>query len=248
MRLGRGQEVRLDWRRLSTPTRPSHDAWYGYAELCLFLGHARRVSPRPPRLARSLRGRASTRTSPNESAGPACSCRPRRTSCGKRPPSSISPWPPSSRHPAGFTPTSCSPRAWPSIARAGWTSAISLMEGEAAPVHGTCPPPGRGHGPTPSGTKEEARKTLAAAILAFDWRADHADIRDAWICHMLRREAEAMILPNLPAFSRESTSRGQRRADRATSSTVSSGSQLVLQRRQDVTRTILIKSRLFVAS
>src|SRR5262249_5887295 len=36
--------------------------------------------------------------------------------------------------------------------------------------------------------------------LAFDWSADQADNRDAWICHVLRREAEAMILPNLPAF------------------------------------------------
>src|SRR5262249_41220961 len=50
------------------------------------------------------------------------------------------------------------------------------------------------------GRNEEARKTLAAAILAFDWRAPRADNRDAWIAHVLRREAEALILPDLPAF------------------------------------------------
>jgi serine/threonine-protein kinase len=50
------------------------------------------------------------------------------------------------------------------------------------------------------GQKEEARKTLSAAVLAFDWGAAQADSRDVWICHVLRREAEALILPNLPAF------------------------------------------------
>jgi eukaryotic-like serine/threonine-protein kinase len=48
----------------------------------------------------------------------------------------------------------------------------------------------------------EARKTLAAAILAHDWRAMQVHSRDqnGWIYHILRREAEAMILPKLQAF------------------------------------------------
>src|SRR5262249_39947687 len=54
-----------------------------------------------------------------------------------------------------------------------------------------------------SGPATEARKTLAAAILAHDWRATqvHAlDQQNGWIYHILRREAEAMILPKLQAF------------------------------------------------
>ena len=35
---------------------------------------------------------------------------------------------------------------------------------------------------------------------AYDWSAARADNRDVWISHILRREAEALILPNLPAF------------------------------------------------
>jgi serine/threonine-protein kinase len=50
------------------------------------------------------------------------------------------------------------------------------------------------------GQAQTARQTLAAAILAYDWRAAEADNRDAWTCHILRREAEGMILPDLPAF------------------------------------------------
>ena len=45
-----------------------------------------------------------------------------------------------------------------------------------------------------------ARKTLAATVLTYDWRARQALDQDGWTCHVLRREAEGMILPNLPAF------------------------------------------------
>ena len=43
------------------------------------------------------------------------------------------------------------------------------------------------------GRREEARKTLAAAIGRFDWQDAKADNRDAWIYHILRREAEDLI-------------------------------------------------------
>ena len=46
----------------------------------------------------------------------------------------------------------------------------------------------------------QARQTLAAAVLAHDWRASQANDPSAWFLHVLRREAEGLILPNLPAF------------------------------------------------
>lgn len=45
-----------------------------------------------------------------------------------------------------------------------------------------------------------ALTTLAEAELAFDWSPDRADSREAWIQHVLRREAERAILPELPQF------------------------------------------------
>jgi len=51
-----------------------------------------------------------------------------------------------------------------------------------------------------SGHVAEARKTLAAAVTAHDWRATEARDQDGWICHALRREAEGLILTDLPAF------------------------------------------------
>jgi len=53
-----------------------------------------------------------------------------------------------------------------------------------------------------SGSTKEARKTLAAAVRTYNWKVSQADHPTAWVSHVLRREAEAMILPNLPAFLR----------------------------------------------
>ena len=53
-----------------------------------------------------------------------------------------------------------------------------------------------------SGSPKEARQTLAAAVRAYNWKASQADHVTAWVSHVLRREAEALILPNLPAFLR----------------------------------------------
>jgi serine/threonine-protein kinase len=50
------------------------------------------------------------------------------------------------------------------------------------------------------GDREGARQALAAAVLTYDWGAAKADNQDAWICRVLRREAEALILPDLPAL------------------------------------------------
>ena len=53
-----------------------------------------------------------------------------------------------------------------------------------------------------SGCTAEARKTLAAAVRAYNWMESQADHPTAWVSHVLRREAEALILPDLPAFLR----------------------------------------------
>jgi serine/threonine-protein kinase len=39
VRLGRGEEMRLEWKKSLDHDPPNHDAWFGYAELCMFLGN-----------------------------------------------------------------------------------------------------------------------------------------------------------------------------------------------------------------
>jgi serine/threonine-protein kinase len=74
------------------------------------------------------------------------------------------------------------------------------MQGEASKVMGPAPRLILAMSQHQQGQKKQARKTLALAMIAYDWSAARADSRDIWISHILRREAEVLILPNLPAF------------------------------------------------
>jgi serine/threonine-protein kinase len=84
------------------------------------------------------------------------------------------------------------------------------FDAAAATLSGLAPALGDGLRPTPGlvlamarhrrGRPEAARQALAAEVLAYDWGAAKADNRDAWVCHILRREAEALVLPGLPAL------------------------------------------------
>jgi serine/threonine-protein kinase len=78
----------------------------------------------------------------------------------------------------------------------------ALVQGEASQVMGPAPGLLLAMIQHDQGEKAQARQTLARAMLLFDWRASQADSRDAWICHVLRRQAEAKLLPDLPAFLR----------------------------------------------
>ena len=79
-------------------------------------------------------------------------------------------------------------------------SAISIMDGPASSALQPAPRLVSAMSLHRLGRKEEALKTFAAAIRSRDWEKSQAINRERWIYHILRREAEAMILPNLPAF------------------------------------------------
>ncbi len=40
LRVGGATELRLAWQKALAANPPDHNAWFGYAELCLFLGEA----------------------------------------------------------------------------------------------------------------------------------------------------------------------------------------------------------------
>ena len=77
---------------------------------------------------------------------------------------------------------------------------IELLQGDASGVMGSAPQLVLAMAQYESGQQELARKTLAAAVVQFDWSMAQADYRDVWICHILRREAEALIVPNQAAL------------------------------------------------
>jgi serine/threonine-protein kinase len=74
------------------------------------------------------------------------------------------------------------------------------MEGEASSVLGPAPRLVAAMAQYQQGDPQQALKTLATAVVAFDWSASQADGPDVWVVHVLRREAEALIVPWLTTF------------------------------------------------
>src|SRR5262249_42376836 len=77
---------------------------------------------------------------------------------------------------------------------------ISIMKGDAGSVMGPAPRLVAAMALYRKGQQEEARKTLATEISRFDWGLANACSRDHWIWHVLRREAEAMMFPDIGTF------------------------------------------------
>jgi serine/threonine-protein kinase len=199
MRQGRGQEVQTEWRKALEVNPPGHEAWFGYAELCLYLQQTEEYR----RATRALLDRFGPTNDAfvAERVGRACLLLPASEDELKEA-SALT-------ERAVAILQSTPPRLYPysrfalglAQYRLGhWASAIPIMTYEASEVMGPCPRLVVAMAQYRDGQPQTARKTLAAAILAYDWRAAHADNRDGWICHILRREAEGLILPNLPAF------------------------------------------------
>ena len=85
--------------------------------------------------------------------------------------------------------------------RAGHTeSSLAIMQGPAATALPPAPKLIAALAQARLGHSGPALATLAEAELAFDWSPYKADSREAWVLHVLRREAERAILPELPRF------------------------------------------------
>jgi eukaryotic-like serine/threonine-protein kinase len=201
MRLGRGEAVCLEWKNTLAASPPEHDAWDGYAELSLFLGHEdeyRRV-----RLALLDRFAASLDPQIAERTGRACLFLPSTEDELRHAVALIDLALTADRSKFGWAyPFFMFAKGLAEYRQDRMESAISIMEGPARGVLGPGPRLVLAMAQQRLGQKVVALKTLASAIVAFDWRADHADTRDIWIYHLLRRDAEALILPSVPEFIR----------------------------------------------
>src|SRR5262249_40801279 len=176
-----------------------HEAWFGYAELYLFLGQQDEYR----RARRALLDRFGATKSQYiaEPVGRACLLLPGTEDELHRAVALID----RAVAAKGSTPEwiyrfILFARGLTEYRQGHWAAAIALMDGEMAAVLWPAPNLILAMAQHRQGQKTQARKTLALAILAYDWSAASADSRDHWIRHILRREAESLILPNLPAF------------------------------------------------
>jgi serine/threonine-protein kinase len=199
MQLGRGKEVWLAWRKELEVNTPQPEAWLGYAELCLFLGQE--AEYRRARLALLSRSGSSTDPFIAERIGRACLLLPapddelrqavalldRAVAAGRSKPDWAYPY-------------FLFAKALAAYRQGRLDTAIAELRGEASLMPGPNPHMLLAMAQFRKGEKEAARHTLAAAIAAFDWRATQADTPATWTCHVLRREAESLIFPDITAF------------------------------------------------
>ena len=200
MRLGRVDDVRIAWAKALEENPPEHDAWYGYAELCLYLGRTDDYL----RARRDLLGRFGGVSEPQiaERTSRACLLWPasgdelrQAVSLAERAGAVEEPKAQLLFAPFQFV------LGLAEYRQGHVDRAIALLRGKASGVVGPTPRLVLAMALHQSGRMAEARKTLADAVAAYDWSRSEVRDQDGWICHALRREAESMILPKPPASS-----------------------------------------------
>jgi eukaryotic-like serine/threonine-protein kinase len=187
------------WHEKIVLDPPDFDDWWGYAELSLFLGKV--DDYRATRTALLRKFGDSTDPAITEKIGRACLLMPGtpdeiRQGCALIQRSvdgadSVADW---------IRPYFTFAKGYADYRQGKWEESIAIMRHSLPDGLGPCPQLVLSMALYQSGQQDAARKTLASAITSFDWRQTHATKRDIWFTHILRREAETMMLPNLAAF------------------------------------------------
>jgi eukaryotic-like serine/threonine-protein kinase len=196
---GKGEEVRREWKKALEADPPGHDAWFGYAELCLFLGDEAEYRRARQDLLRRFGSssdpyvvervsRASLLLPASGDELQAAGALAARAVAAK------------ATTPQWIYPYFLFAQGLAEYRLGRFDSAIATMRGDAGTVMGPAPRLVIAMAEDRNGQREKARKTLAEAIVSIDWSAAQASGRDHWIWHVLRREAESMIFPGVAAF------------------------------------------------
>jgi serine/threonine-protein kinase len=199
VRRGRGEEARAGWQEALEANPSDPDGWDGYAALCLFLGQEDEYR----RARRAMLGLFGNSTEPIAAGRLALAClllpaaeddlraaaalADRAVAAGDPVPD-------------GFAASFRFARALAAYRQGRLKDAIAGLDGDVFKVLPPAPGLLLAMAQYRQGRKGRARQTLAAAVLAFDWSSDRAEAVEAWTIHVLRREAEGLILPDLPAF------------------------------------------------
>ncbi len=179
--------MRQEWKKVLEADPAEHDAWFGYAELCLFLGdeaeYRRARQDLLRRFAASSDPGIAERTARAILLSPAAEdelqaavALAERAVAAK---TTTAQW---------IYPYFLFAQGLAEYRQGRFDSAIAAPRLVIAMAQYR------------KGQEEEARAMLAGAIAGFDWRMAQVISRDHWIWHVLRREAESMILSNLAAF------------------------------------------------
>jgi tetratricopeptide (TPR) repeat protein len=195
---GRGKEALALWKKAIDSDPSVYANWSGYAELCLFLGQDDDYRQTCTELIERFGQNSDPMLA--EQIGRACELLPdsgKLTQAKSLVDHAVSS---KGKVPAWVDPYFDFAQALSEYRHHRFERSIELLQGDASKVMGSAPQLIQAMAQYGNGQKEIARKTLAAAVVRFDWSIAQADSRDVWICHILRRQAEALIVPNLSAF------------------------------------------------
>jgi serine/threonine-protein kinase len=203
--LGRDSDARDAWRETLAANPPRHDTWFGYAELCLFLGDEGRYR----RARTDLLSRFGHHGNPLtcERTAKACllldadpaelkaaAALADRAAENERPNEIGYPY-------ALFT------QGLAAYRLGRFEDAITIMNGKAASVAGPCPKFVVAMALYRKGEIDQSRKLLSSTVSTSDWgrKTSPGEREPYWVAQILRREAESLIEPKQPAHSPSSS-------------------------------------------
>jgi serine/threonine-protein kinase len=194
IRLGRFDDLRIAWRAALNRPTTGHDAYYGYAELCLFLGREDDYRSARRELLRNF-GKPAYPTVAERTAR-ACLLMPASGDELLQATALADHAAAVDRDKAKWNyPHFQFPKGLAHYRRGQFDEAARVMRGEVAGVLGPAPRLVLAMALFKSGQTGEARKTLESAIQSYDWRLTEVKDQDGWIYHILRREADSLLLP-----------------------------------------------------
>ncbi|MGL6074843.1 MAG: protein kinase domain-containing protein [Fimbriiglobus sp.] len=194
---GKLVEVKNSWREALKADPPEHNAWYGYAELCLYLGdeeeyrYARRAllakfaKVTDPYIAERTSRAALLLPVTGKELEQAASLARRAATADRE------------KHLAVYAHFQFA-RGLAEYREGQFRQAITTLRKDAAQMPGPMPRLVLALALYRDGQEDEARKSLATAIQSHDWRETQIKNQDGWMAHFLRREAEAVIQLSLP--------------------------------------------------
>jgi eukaryotic-like serine/threonine-protein kinase len=186
------EEGRQVWQEWLAFNPPSHAAWDGYAELCLFVGN--KAEYRRVRSELLKRFGATTDIQVAERTGRACLLLPAPEEELRQATKLIDRVMASERAKPGWLLPYCRFAKALAEYRAGrLESALTLLDGDVLRILGPAPRLLLAMVQHRLGKKDAARESFRTATTAYDWDANKATDREAWMCHLLRREAEAVL-------------------------------------------------------
>ena len=172
------EEARVMWEEDLESGPPEHDAWNSYAELCLLLG--REDDYRRARRALLVRFGPSTDAFVAERAGRACLLLPSEGDELAAEIALVKKAVTDQSHQQWARPYFVFARGLGAYRQGQFDEAISAMRGDASRVLGPAPGLVLAMSLQQSGRSEEARETLAAAALEYDWRTNR--MNDSGAC------------------------------------------------------------------